>query len=164
MDDKALLIVMEPCQSPELVLKLRGKIGSMWHFCSQEVFFHKSDKTQQRWISYSLINDSLFCILCLLFTDASSRGELTRPGEGNTFTTVGYSNWKKQYNGILKHETSEAHLNAKVAEALFQQNKTIESSLERKEKAENQRKKLQVMENRGVLKRIVDTICFLGRQ
>ena len=165
MDDKALLIAMEPCQPPESVLKLRKKkIGSMWRFCSQEVFFHKSDKTQRRWISYSLINDNLFCISCLLFTDASSRGELTRPGQGNTFTTVGYSNWKKQYNGIFKHETSEAHLNAKVAEAFFQQNKTITSSLERQEKAENQRRKLQVMENRGVLKRIVDTICFLGRQ
>ena len=97
-------------------------------------------------------------------TDASSRGELTRPRHGNTFRTAGYSNWKKQYNGILRHERSEALLNAKVAEALFQQNTTIASSLERQEKAENQRRKLQVMENRGVLKRIVDTIRFLGRQ
>ena len=108
MDGKALLIAMEPCQPPESVLKLRKKkIGSMWRFCSQEVFFHKSNKTQRRWISYSLINDSLFCIPCLLFTDALSRSELTRPGQGNTFTTVGYSYWKKQYNGILKHETPE---------------------------------------------------------
>ena len=98
------------------------------------MFFHKSDKTQRRWISYSLINDSLFCISCLLFTDASSRGELTRPGQGDTSTTVGYTNWKKQYNGILKHERSEAHLNAKVTEALFQQNKTIAASLERQKK------------------------------
>ena len=55
-------------------------------------------------------------------------------------------------------------MNAKVAEALFQQNKTIASSLEGQEKAENQHRKLQVMEEKGVLKRIVDTICFLGRQ
>ena len=165
IDDKALLISMEPRQPPESVLKLKKKqIGSDWRFCSYEVFFHKSDETQRRWISYLLISDSLFCIPCLLFTDASSRGELTRPRQGNTFTTAGYSNWKKQCYGFLKHETSGVHLNAKVAEALFQQNKTIASSLEPQEKAENQRRKLQVMENRGVLKRIVDTIRFLGRQ
>ena len=40
MDDKALLIAMEPCQPPESVLKLRKKrIGSKWRFAHRRCSF-----------------------------------------------------------------------------------------------------------------------------
>ena len=77
-EEKAKLIKMKPCQPNQSTLKLRKKqFGERSRYCSQKVFSHDDD-TRRKWISYSLSTDSLFCIPCLLFTDALSRGEFRR--------------------------------------------------------------------------------------
>ena len=122
---------MKPSQPSLSILRSRKKmIGGKSRYCSQDVFHH-NDGTQRKWISYSLSSDSLFCITCLLFTDALSRGEQMRPNQGNTFTCSGFSNWKKQHTIVKKLEMSTAHANAKVAEVLFLQDRSIASALER---------------------------------
>lgn len=48
----------------------------------------------------------------------------------------------------MKHETSEAHLNAKVAEALFLQERSIAASLKQQNELESERRKKQVILNK----------------
>ena len=163
-EEKEKLIKMEPCQPSQQVLKLRKKqIEERSRYCSQQVFLH-DDGTKRKWISHSLSTDSLFCIPCLLFTDLLSRGELARANQGNAFTNAGFSNWKKQHRVVKNHEMSAAHANAKVAEVLFLQEKTITSCMEQQEQDEAARRKLKVTGNRNVMTRVVDSIILLGKQ
>ena len=155
---------MNPCQPPESILsKRRRQQGDRWRFCSQKVFFYEN-RSRRRWLSHSLSKDSLFCLPCLLFTVAVSRGESARPNQGNAFTCSGFCNWKKQHDSVLKHEQSDAHLNAKIVEALFLQQRAIAETFQRQQTLESERRKQQVISNRNVMKRIVDTVLLLGRQ
>ena len=95
-----------------------------YRYCPQKVFFHP-DNTKRQWVSYSQSKNVLFCIPCILFTDASLSGEHQRVTQGNAFTMNGYSNWKKQCSGIARHEGSSAHQNAVLAQAIFLQDQTI---------------------------------------
>lgn len=164
IEDKEKLCKSKPCQPPESVLSERKKkIGERNRYCSQTVFFHE-DQSMRKWLSYSLSKDCLFCLPCLLFSDECLRGENLRHNQGNAFTNAGYSNWKKQYSDITKHERSESHINAKIAQVLFMQGRSIESCLEQQEKSEILRRKREVVENRSIMKRVVDTVVYLGKQ
>ena len=164
IEEKEKLCKSEPCQPPESVLSERKKkIGERNQYCSQAVFFHE-DQTRRKWLSYSLSKDCLFCLPCLLFSDECLRGENMRLNQGNAFTKAGYSNWKKQYSNIAKHEKSESHMNAKIAQVLFLQRRSIDSSLEQQEKNEILRQKREVAENRSIMKRVIDTVVYLGKQ
>ena len=112
--EKEALIRMNPCQPTEGTFKQRkSQHSGRSRNCSQSIFQHDS-RTRRRWVSYSLVKDSLFCIPCLLFSSPTSADKL-----GNALTNKGFNNWKKQYGSILKHKRSVCHLNAKVAEVLF---------------------------------------------
>ena len=78
--------------------------------------------------------------------------------QGNVFTIAGYSNWKKQYSNIAKDEKSESHINAKIAQVVFLQGRSINSCLEQREKNEILRRKREVVANRSIMKRVVDTV------
>ena len=163
-EEKEKLIKMEPCQPSQQILKLRRKqFGEHSRYCSQQIFFHDDD-TRRKWISYSLSTDSLFCMPCLLFTNVLSQGELARTNQGNAFTFAGFSNWKKQHSVVKNHEMSAAHANAKVAEVLFLQEKTIASCLEHQEHDEAARRKVEVTGNWNIMTLDVDTIILLGKQ
>ena len=62
------------------------------------------------------------------------------------------------------HKKSAAHANAKVAEVVFLQEKTIALSLGLQEQEEAARRKMEVNNNQNVMTRVVDTIIFLGKQ
>ena len=164
IEEKEKLCKNEPCQPPESVLcERKKKIGERNRYCSQAVFFHE-DQTRRKWLSYSLSKDCLFCLPCLLFSDECLRGENVRHNQGNAFTKAGYSNWKKQYSNIAKHEKSESHISAKIAQVVFLQGRSINSCLEQQEKTEILRRKREVLANRTIMKRVVDTVVHLGKQ
>ena len=50
-----------------------------------------------------------------------------RHNQGNAFTKAVYSNWKKQYSDIAKHEKSESHINAKISQVVFLEGRSINS-------------------------------------
>jgi hypothetical protein len=153
----------EPCQPPESVLSERKKkIGERNRYCSQAVFFHE-DQTRRKWLSYSLSKDCLFCLPCLLFSDECLRGENTRHNQGNAFTNAGYSNWKKQYSNITKHEKSESHINAKIAQVIFLQGRSIDSCLKQQEKTEILRRKKEVVANRSHYETRCRHCCTFGK-
>ena len=70
-----------------------------------------------------------------------------RHNQGNAFTKAGYSNWKKQYSNIAKHEKSESHISAKIAQVVFLLGRSINSCLEQQEKTEILRRKREVLAN-----------------
>eukprot|EP00731_Ephydatia_muelleri_P008223 Em0004g561a len=71
---------------------------------------------------------------------------------------------KKQYSAVLKHESSCAHRNAIVSQALFLQDDTVQQAFARADSVENARKRAIVAKNRTVLERIVKVLMLLGRQ
>ena len=88
-----------------------------------------------------------------------------RHNQGNAFTKAGYSNWKKQYSNTAKHEKSESHVSAKIAQVVFLQGRSINSCLEQQEKNNKiLRRKREVLANRTIIKRVVDTVVHLGKQ
>ena len=152
--EKQRLITMGPCQPSQLVLKQRRSL-------SLSVSVFHDDGTRHKWISYSLSQYCLLCIPCIPFTDATSRGETIRPKQGNAFASTGFSKWKNQYSRVLEHKKCNAHLNAKVAEALFLQNNSLTARFDHQE-VETERRKKKVISNRIVMKRAVDVVMFLG--
>ncbi|KAL5502010.1 hypothetical protein EMCRGX_G008703 [Ephydatia muelleri] len=154
-------IKLGPCQPSKHVLNHSQK--SMQRHCSEQVFVH-SDGVRRQWISYSVSKGALYCLPCLLFSDATLRGEHWRANQGNAFTTNGFCNWKKQYSAVLKHESSCAHRNAIVSQALFLQDDTVQQAFARADSVDNARKRAIVAKNRTVLERIVKVLMLLGRQ
>ena len=161
VSEKHDIIKLGPCQPSKHVLNHSQK--SMQRHCSEQVFVH-SDGVRRQWISYSVSKGALYCLPCLLFSDATLRGEHWRANKGNAFTTNGFCNWKKQYSAVLKHESSCAHRNAIVSQALFLQDDTVQQAFARADSVENARKRAIVAKNRTVLERIVKVLMLLGRQ
>lgn len=64
----------------------------------------------------------------------------------------------------MKHGTSEVYLNANVAEVFFVQERFIAASLKQQNERETERRNIQVILNRNIMRHIVDTIVFLGGQ
>ncbi|KAL5505190.1 hypothetical protein EMCRGX_G006585 [Ephydatia muelleri] len=161
VSEKHDIIKLGPCQPSKHVLNHSQK--SMQRHCSEQVFVN-SDGVRRQWISYSVSKGALYCLPCLLFSDATLRGEHWRANQGNAFTTNGFCNWKKQYSAVLKHESSCAHRNAIVSQALFLQDDTVQQAFARADSVENARKRAIVAKNRTVLERIVKVLMLLGRQ
>ena len=163
--EKEHIIKLGLCQpSKSDLMAAKVKCGAdKYRYCSQKVFFHP-DNTKRQWVSYSQSKNALFCIPCLLFTDASLRGEHQRLKQGNAFTMNGYSNWKKQCSGIARHEGSSAHQNAVIAQAIFLQDQTIIECFAEQLKAEAARRKVEVDANRALLKCVLDAIILLSHQ
>eukprot|EP00731_Ephydatia_muelleri_P004175 Em0002g351a len=161
VSEKHDIIKLGPCQPSKHVLNHSQK--SMQRHCSEQVFVH-SDGVRRQWISYSVSKGALYCLPCLLFSDATLRGEHWRANQGNAFTTNGFCNWKKQYSAVLKHESSCAHRNAIVSQALFLQDDTVQQAFARADSVENARKQAIVAKNRTVLERIVKVLMLLGCQ
>ena len=59
---------------------------------------------------------------------------------------------------------SESHINAKIAQVVFLQGRSIGPCLDQQEKGENLLRRKKVVTNRSIMKRIVDTVVFLGKQ
>ena len=55
-------------------------------------------------------------------------------------------------------------MNAKIAQVLFLQGRSIDSSLEQQEKTEILLRKREVAANRSIMKRVIDTVVYLGKQ
>ena len=107
--------------------------------------------------------DAVYCIPCLLFTDATSRSD-NRGNQGNAFGVNSFSNWKNQNERIHAHEASSVHKNAKVAAALFHEGLIMESLMDNQSKEREEERLAAVNNNREVLERILNVIFLLGKQ
>ena len=57
----------------------------------------------------------------------------------DTISKDGFSNWKKQYTAIPDHEASQAHMNAKLSQVMFLQQRSLNDIL--KEQNEEQERR-----------------------
>ena len=126
-EEKLAFLKQKPCQPSKSELSKRKKrVGKIDRHCSENVFCRK-DGTNRTWLTYSLEDDALYCIPCLLFSDATLRGENQRKNQGSAFSKDGFSNWKKK----SEHEESQIHINSKLAQVMFLQKKVGERYFER---------------------------------
>ena len=98
-----------------------------------------------------------------MFSDELSRGKNWRSNQGHAFV-IGFSNWKKQYERVRNHQNSFAHKNAKIAEVLFLRDSTIKPPFEKQLEENEDKMRREVLENRDLVKRIIDVIFLLGKQ
>ena len=93
--EKLDMLNKQPCHpSKDVLSKRKKRIGNRDRCCSEGLFRHK-DESKRSWLTYSLENDSLFCIPCMLFCDSVIRGQGQQKNQGNAFIKSGFSNWKK---------------------------------------------------------------------
>ena len=162
VEEKLTQLNLKPRHPTTSYLKTKTNSKTNRH-CSEGVFTH-SDGTNRSWLTYCLEKDALYCIPCMLFSDAVGRGENLRANQGNAFSVKGYTNWKKQFQRVKEHEASASHVHAAVSAALFRQEKSMNHRIDEQNEAEKLQRKREVEANRKVMLRIVDTILLLGKQ
>ena len=124
---------------------------------------HK-DRSKRSWLTYSIDNYALYCIPCLLFSDEVLRGEGQQKNLGNAFVKAGFSNWKKQFEYVRMHEESQSHIDSKIAQVMFLKKKSMRDILEAQENVQEEARQRHIEANRKILKRVIDTVIFLGKQ
>ena len=97
----------------------------------------------------------------MLFSDSVIRGQGQRKIRG---FESGVSNWKKQFEYVQQHKESQSHINAKVAQVIFLQKRSLRDILEEQDKEQELKRQRVVDSNRKILKRVIDTVILLGKQ
>lgn len=117
-----------------------------------------TEKVERNWLVWSRILEAFFCLPCRLFCSntAASRSHLCHP-EGYTKIRT----WKKLYDRLPAHENNQDHIQSYVKwrnlENTLKKNSSVGVLLSKQ--IENETKKW-----REILKRILDTILFLGER
>ena len=62
------------------------------------------------------------------------------------------------------NEESQSHINSKIAQVIFLQKKSSRDILEAQEQVQEEARQLHVEPSRKILKRVIDTVTFLGKQ
>lgn len=106
-------------------------------------------KVKRDWIVYSPSKESIFCFVCRLFSEQHFN-------DTDIFASVGFNDWKHSARSIKSHEHSKIHqMNYLSFRRRAKQLETIENSFKSSIEIE--------MEYwRGILKRIVSVVKFLG--
>ena len=162
-EEKLTLLNKQPCQPLQVVLSKRKKKIGKRDRCYSVGLFGRKDGSKRSWLTYSIDNDALYCIPCLLFSDEVLRGEGQRKNQGNVFVKAGFSNWKKQFEYVRMHEESQSHINSKIAQVMFLQKKSMRHILEAQEKIQEEARQRHVKASRKILKRVIDTVISLGK-
>lgn len=126
------------------------KIVQQKKSCSR--YFNSKCYQNYKWLTGCLHVNKMFCWPCLLFSI-----------EKNVWNNSGYADLNNLTNAAKKHDQSENHLKCALALHSFGQNR-IEISISRQFREEIERYNAKVDRNRGIMRRLIDITCFLGRQ
>lgn len=103
------------------------------------------------WLAGSVVRNKLYCYICVLF-----RGE-------NEWSIDGIPNIKNLVRKAEKHQISKKHLTNKESFHMLGKNRIEHSISEsRRLTAINHNKQVDI--NRKILARLIDVVCFLGKQ
>lgn len=146
----------EPCQPKPIELK-NGKFTSRKqgeHFRSfhEQHYFKKiatGEFVRRKWLSYSPSEDKIYCIVCRLFgtTDAKS----------HQLAKTGSNDWRHISHKIINHESSPNHLQSEVRKVMYLSNQRVNNTF-------LQSSNRNVVENREIVKIILEVLLFLARQ
>ncbi|KAI5637529.1 zinc finger MYM-type protein 1-like [Phthorimaea operculella] len=114
--------------------------------------FHTSYYEKYDWLTGCVHANSLFCFPCLLFSTSSS-----------VWNDTGYVDLNNFPNAAKKHEQTEKHLESCIKFYTFGKNR-IETSLNHQLKLDIEKHNGKVDRNRNIFQRLVDIVCFLGKQ
>ena len=96
--------------------------------------------------------DVAYCLFCYLF-----KPDIRDQAGGDTFTSVGFKNWKKK-TSLTEHEKSDAHYQAwKKSQDLLNQSQHIEIAIYRQSQYVTNEYRLR-------LNALIETIRFLSKQ
>lgn len=105
------------------------------------------------WLAGSAELNAVFCWYCLLFGK----------DRNTSWTRTGYTHLGNLVKSIAEHGLSVNHLRSSVAIAAFGENR-IETALDHQLKNEISLHNQKVKRNRDILKRLINAVCFLGKQ
>ena len=63
-----------------------------------------------------------------------------------------------------KHEESQAHINSKLAQVMFLQQRSITDILQKQGEVQEKQRQRNIEANRKVMIRVIDTVILLGKQ
>ena len=134
-----------------------SRCGSHDRSFSESWYYTKVGKNniRRKWLSYSPKEDAVFCHFCLFFC---------RGNKEQTFTKIGYRDWKKAVEKFAKHEKSHCHIDATVDSHNFCFHIPVNEQLSNEAAKTETARKQKVRKNREVMKRLIDITLCLAQQ
>lgn len=105
-------------------------------------------RSRRLWLSYSKRNDKAYCIPCILFSG---------PRASDLWTTTGYDNWRNGTRDICRHEVTEDHREAEIAQINWKRGVMVDNLIERNRKD-------VIQENRKVMICVLDCVRYLSEK
>ena len=120
------------------------------------------------WLFYSLSMDGGFCLACVLFGHEFAKGskvKLLRTDPVRSSPSA-VSDFKRHVEGKRKKKDHDKYrtLHKDTSARLYSVQEKMERNLEDVDEMLDRQLKFEVSENRKILRSIIDTIIFLGRQ
>ncbi|KAJ4449671.1 hypothetical protein ANN_01075 [Periplaneta americana] len=112
--------------------------------------FQASRYQKTQWIAGSAKLNKLFCWPCLMFSK-----------EETVWSKNGYDNLNNLHNAINKHEKSQTHIFSVLQFKSFGSSR-IDVQLDSQLHVSVEQHNEMVRKNREILKRLIDTVCFLA--
>ena len=135
----------------------KSRCGSH-HRSFNESWYHikvGKNSFRRKWLSYSPKKDAVFCHFCIFFG---------RSNREQTFTKIGYRDWKKANEKLAKHEKSQCHINATVDFTHFSSRISVKEQLSNEASKVETTRKEKIKKNREVIKRLIDVTLCLAQQ
>jgi hypothetical protein len=138
----------------------RGQFQPKAHQMNEKQFPNESwyhikvgkNNFKRKWLSYSPKEDAVFCHFCIF----------CRNNKEQTFTKIGYHDWKKANEKFAKHEKSQCHVDATVDFTNFCSRIHFNEQLSNEASKVETARQEKVRKNREVMKRLIDiTLCCM---
>lgn len=122
----------------------------------------KSYFEQNKWLIYSHVKSGLFCKYCVLFSNKGGRYNTITLKKFIIEPVTKFSNLTGKDGDLEVHSNNKYHITAiQIADDFF---KTLNNPQKEVINLINNERLSQVIENRKILKPIIESILFLGRQ
>ena len=143
--------------------------NSSFHFPKADGMQFKRERLKKfPWLYYSPRMDGGFCLACVLFGHEFAKGSKvkllrTDPVRSSPSAVSGF---KKQVEGKRKKKDHYKNrtLYKDISALFYSAQEKMERNLEDADEMSDRQFKFEVNENRKILRSIIDTIIFLGRQ
>lgn len=144
--------IWKPDQSFDFPIRKTGKQNRKFSLS----WLHKFN-----WLAYSQQEDSAYCRLCLVFAPEEVGNTQAQQAIGQ-LVKCGFSSWQKALEKFENHQKSQYHCDSILKSDNFVQiKKDIKKPID---KTIDISKNKQAEQNRNILKPIIDTVIFCGRQ
>lgn len=147
---------MGPCQPTAELLPNKefpsNKFGRKFHPSWYLRKLGDGSVANRIWLSYSISNDKIYCLDCLLF----ARKGVVQQAPKAAWTSVGFNTWSTGHFSIISHESSSVHVHSSLQRKIRQSSLKILPALHTLHREE-------VIMNREIVKELIDITLYLGR-